>query len=188
MVPRLSEITDALRGAIQLAQLDATGLRYFDRTAGGFWRSFFAAILIAPVRAVLIVLSGEVPSGIGLARAIAVETIAYAVSWLIYPFAMLLAVDLLKRRERFFDYMVPYNWANVPAAGLFLIVAATGFVLPDRVYLFVSLMAFVSVLIYQWFIARVGLVVSATAAVALVLLDLVLYFAIAHITERLLTV
>jgi len=186
MVPSLSEIADALRGAIRLAQLDAAGLRYFDRTLGGFWRSFFAAVLIAPVRVVLVIWSGEVPSGTGLVRAIAVETIAYAVSWLIYPFAMLFVVDLLRRRERYFDYMVPYNWANVPAAGLFLIVAAVGSLLPDQVYLFVSLMAFVSVLIYQWFIARVGLVVSATAAVALVLLDLVLYFAIAHVTERLL--
>lgn len=186
MVPSVSEITAALQGAIRLAQLDATGLRYFERTVGGFWRSFFAAVMVAPVRVVLVLWSGEVPAGTGALRAIAVETIAYAVSWLVYPFAMLLVVDVLRRRERFFDYMVPYNWANVPAAGLFLIVGAVGTVLPDRLYLFVSLMAFLSVLIYQWFIARVGLVVSASAAVALVLLDLVLYFAIAQVTQRLL--
>ena len=187
MGPRVSEITDALHGAIRLAQLDATGLRYFDRTVGGFWRSFFAAILIAPVWIALVVWRGEIPAGTGVTRAIAVEAISYAVSWLAYPFLMLLVVDLVRRRERFFDYMVPYNWASVPANGMFLIVTAVGSLLPDRLYLLISAMAVVSVLIYQWFIARVGLVVSASTAVALVLLDFLLYLAIDLITQRLLT-
>ena len=186
MAARTTEVAAALQGAIRLAQLDPGGLSLFERTLGGFWRSFFAAVMVAPVRIAVLVLTGEVPAATSVPRAIVVETISYAIGWLVYPFAMLLVVDLLKRRERYFDYLVPYNWANVPAAGLFLLVAAIGSLLPVSLYNLLSLVAFFSVLIYQWFIARVGLLVSATTAVALVLLDLVLYLATARVTQHLL--
>ncbi|MBI3516755.1 MAG: hypothetical protein HY060_22210 [Proteobacteria bacterium] len=186
MAASTTEIAAALQGAIRLAQLDAGGLKFFDRTLGGFWRSFVAAAMVAPVRIAVLILTGEVPAGTGVPRAVAVEIISYAIGWLIYPFAMLFAVDLLKRRERYFDYLVPYNWANVPAAGLFLMVAGLGTLLPAPLYNLLSLVALISVLIYQWFIARIGLMVSASVAVALVLLDLVLYLVMTRITQLLL--
>ncbi len=186
MVPNTTEISTALHGAILLARLDPTGLRYFDRTVGGFWRSFFAAVMVAPVRIIMLIGSSEIPAGANLPRALAIEAIAYVIGWLIYPFAMLFVIDLLKRRERYFDYMVPYNWANVPAAGLSLMAAALGYVLPSQIATLLAVVVLFSVLIYQWFIARVALVVGASVAVALVLLDLVLFVAVAKITERLL--
>lgn len=176
MVPSTTEIAAALHGAIRLAQLDATGLRYFDRTVGGFWRSFFAAVLIAPAHIVLLVMTRRVPESAGGWRVVAIEAIAYTIGWLAFPCAMLPVADLLKRRVRYFDYMVAYNWCNVPQIGLLLIVTAlsAGEVLPGVLGVFLVRVALVSILIYQWFIARVGLSISATAAVALVLLDFVI--------------
>jgi hypothetical protein len=176
MVPSTTEITEALHGTIRLARLDATGLRYFDRTVDGFWRSFFAAVMIAPAHIMLLLLTRRVPEGASGLRVAAIELIAYAIGWLAFPCAMLLVADLLKRRARYFDYMVAYNWCNVPQIGLLLFVTGLGAagVLPGLLGLFVVRIALVSILIYQWFIARVGLSISATAAVALVLLDFVI--------------
>jgi hypothetical protein len=176
MLPSTTEISAALHGAIRLAQLDATGLRYFDRTVGGFWRSFFAALLVAPAHVVLLLLTRRVPEDVGGLRIVAIEAIAYAIGWLAFPCAMLVAADLLKRRARYFDYMVAYNWCNVIQIGLLLIVTglSAGQVLPGVLGVFLMRVALVSILIYQWFIARVGLSISATAAVALVLLDFVI--------------
>ena len=39
----LREVFTALYGAYRLARLDAGGLKYFDITDQGFWRSFFCS-------------------------------------------------------------------------------------------------------------------------------------------------
>jgi hypothetical protein len=70
--------------------------------------------------------------------------------------------------------MVPYNWAGLVQMLVFLAVAvlrALG-VLPEPLGAVAALIALVAILHFQWFIARVGLEVSATAAVGLVLMDL----------------
>lgn len=59
-MPKFSEIATALYGAYRLARLDPQGMQYFDLSIGGFWRSFFAAVLMAPFFALLILLqAGE---------------------------------------------------------------------------------------------------------------------------------
>ncbi len=187
-LPSATEISTALHGAIRLAQLDAGGLKFFDRSSGGFWRSFFAAIMIAPAHLILLYWSQELPGSAGVLRTTAVELISYAMRWLAYPFAMLFVLDFLGRRERYFDYLVPYNWVNIPQVGLLLFVTGLRVLglLPTMLSDFLSLIAFVSILIYQWFVARVGLRISGTAAIALVLLDLVLGLSIGWVTEYLL--
>jgi hypothetical protein len=188
MLPSANEVRAALFGSVQLARLDAAGLQFFDRTLGGFWRSFFAAILIAPAQLFLLAVTREIPAEVSTVRAVVVETSSYAMAWLAYPFVMLLVVDLLKRRERFFDYMVPYNWTNVPQAMLLLIVALliAGGVLPARAGNVLWYVALGSIMVYQWFVAKVGLRISGLVAVVLVLLDLSLALSIGQITRQLL--
>jgi len=186
MPPNAHEIAAALRGALRLARLDAGGLALFDRTLTGFWRSFFAAVIAAPAHLFLLVITPEVPPDVPIGRAIAVESIAYAIRWLAYPFAMLLVVDLLRRRERFFDYMVAYNWSNVPQIFLLTLVTAVGAALPDPLGPLLSALALLSILIYEWFVAKVGLLVSGPTAVTLVLLDLMLGVSISLVTSALL--
>ena len=45
----LAEIGPALYGAWRLAHFDPDGMRYFDRSIAGFWRSFRVALLGAPL-------------------------------------------------------------------------------------------------------------------------------------------
>jgi hypothetical protein len=190
MLPSANEVRAALVGSVRLARLDASGLQLFDRTLGGFWRSFFAAILIAPTQLFLLAVTREIPDDVSVVRAVVVEASSYAMAWLAFPVVMLLVVDLLKRRERFFDYMVAYNWTNVPQAILLLIVTLliAGGVLPGRLGDVLWYVALGSILTYQWFVAKVGLRISGLVAVALVLLDLVLALSIGAITRQLLRI
>ena len=48
MIPSPLEIAYGIYGAWRLARLDVTGMEVFDRTVAGFWKSFFAAVLVAP--------------------------------------------------------------------------------------------------------------------------------------------
>ena len=56
MIPTAGETLRALYGAYRLARLDAGGMAYFDSSIGGFWRSFFAAVLVVPFYALLLVM------------------------------------------------------------------------------------------------------------------------------------
>jgi hypothetical protein len=189
-MPNQGEVAAALQGAIRLARLDAGGLAYFDRTLDGFWRSFFAALMLVPVQIALMLL-GDGSDGlrdVDPFRLVAVEAIAYALHWLAYPCLMLLVVDVLDRRARFFDFMVPYNWANVPQTVLLLLVAvltASG-VLPMVFTQLLWIAAFSSILVYQWFVAKVGLGVPGRTAALLVLLDLGVHLVIWALQDRIL--
>jgi hypothetical protein len=185
--PSLSEIAFALHGSIQLARLDAGGLTLFNRTVAGFWRSFYAAGLVAPLHIYVLLAARELADSADPLRVITVETISYVIGWLAYPFVMLLVVDLLGRRERYFDYMVPYNWTSVPVAvalAMVVTVAALSPMLGGVLYLLLMLAR----LIYQWFIARVSLRIASMPAIALALFEFALGMALGRITQALLQV
>jgi len=117
-----------------------------------------------------------------LPRLIAVWMIAYAIGWLVFPFVMLLVIDLLGRRERYFDYMVAYNWSNVPQLVLLVMVLSMGRASPVLGGLLYLLWT-VSMLIYQWFIARTALRIGSLPAVGLALLDFAISLALGQITQ-----
>ena len=56
MAAVLNETARALYGASRLARLDPTGLEYFRNTRGAFWRSFNAALIIAPFYSALLLM------------------------------------------------------------------------------------------------------------------------------------
>jgi hypothetical protein len=183
--PSLSEISFSVRGAVQLARLDAGGLTLFNRTLEGFWRSFYAAGMLAPLHIYNLLLAREVPDGVEPLYAIVVETIAYVIGWLAYPFVMLLVVDLLNRRERYVDYIVAYNWSSVPVTVLFSMVATVSVASPV-LGAFLFFLFLISRLIYQWFVARVSLRIASLPAVALTLLEFALGLLLARVTQSLL--
>jgi hypothetical protein len=175
MIASTAEIAVSFRGALKLWKGDPQALELFDRSLAGFWRSFFAAVLAAPAHVALLVLSSSAEElSEHMARLFIVEGIAYVISWTAYPLAMTFIVDWLGRGGRYFDYMVPYNWAGLVQILVFLAVAvlrAAG-VLPEPLGEIAALVALIAILHFQWYIARIGLEVSATAAAGLVLLDL----------------
>ena len=177
------ELRQAVVGALRFARGDRGALRYFDRTAEGFWRSFRAAVIGYPL--FLILLSMRVTSAqwaaSGGVRIVAVETIGYVISWVAFPLVMLPLSRALGREHRFFDFMVPYNWSQLPQSLLFVLVGLPG-AAAMRVLDFAAAYA---VLVYEWYIARVGLDASRLAAAIVVLVDLLLSLVIGRIAAGL---
>lgn len=188
-MPTQQEIAVALQGAIRLAKLDGSGLNFFDRTLDGFWKSFFAAAMVAPLLiAVTYMTEPPTPDSVSWLKIAVVEASAYATRWLAYPVLMLHLTELLGRRSRYFDFMVPYNWVNVPQTMLWAMVSlvTTIGVLPNMMSQGLWLVAFVSIIVYQWFVAKVGLMVPGNIAAMLVLLDLAVSLGIGAVKLRLL--
>jgi hypothetical protein len=166
----------AMIGALRLARGDRDGLACFDRSLDGFWRSFRAAVIAYPLFLVLLRLRLPAPDWAASSgpRIILVETIGYVISWVLFPLVLLPVTRALGREHRFFDFMVPYNWSQVLQSALFVLVAVPS----GAGVRLVGFAAACAVLLYEWYIARVGLDVSRLAAALVVLLDIVLSLAV----------
>lgn len=165
-------------GCLRLAKGDRGGLACFDRSLDGFWRSFFSGVLCYPLYLVLLTMrvsAGEWAAAGGL-RIVLVETIGYVIAWTAFPLIMLSVSRWIGRQHRFFDFMVPYNWSQVPQSVLFVLVglqSETG-ILGDSAGQAIEAAAAVAVLVYEWYIARVTMETSGAAATLVVLVDLLL--------------
>jgi hypothetical protein len=183
------EVGLALRGALRLARGDRGGLSCFDRSLDGFWRSFRGAIIAYPLYLVLLsmrvtVTEWERSGGLWITL---VETIAYVIAWAAFPLIMLTVTRWIDRTNRFFDFMVPYNWSQVPQSALFVLVGleTESGVLGAQAAAAVEAIAVIAVLLYEWYIARVALDTTAYAAAFIVFVDLILGALINHVAATL---
>ena len=183
------EVRLALAGTWRLARGDRGGLSYFDRSFVGFWRSFRAAIISYPLYLVLLAMRvsvGDWQRSGGL-RIVTVETIGYVIGWVAFPLLMLTVTQRLGRAHRFFDFMVPYNWCQLPQSALFVLagLAVEGGMLGPQPGESIGIVAVFATLVYEWYvwyIARVALDTTAAAAVFIALLDFVLGVMISQVT------
>jgi hypothetical protein len=163
----------SLYGAWRLARLDRRGFELFDRTPRGALRSFFAAALVAPMYALVVVMLPPERAEEGGLHFLLIESIAYVLSWVLYPVIAELLTRSLGCRERFPGYLSAYNWSMVlqNAALLPLAVLTAIEALPAGLLQILWLTAIFAIMGYTWFIARTGLAVGAFTAGGLVLLD-----------------
>ncbi|MSO93287.1 MAG: hypothetical protein EXQ86_07800 [Rhodospirillales bacterium] len=185
----MREVSAALFGALRLAQLDPGGLRFFNVSSAGFRRSFFAAVLVAPLYAILLFVrylmgleAASVP------RYIAIEGIAYVIAWVAFPVAMDPISRLLGRSDRYVPYIVAYNWAQVWQNALYMPLAVFGITgaIPGPVYSVLNVAALTLIMFYGWFIARTAFQVPAATAAGLVVFDFLLSLFITGFADRLL--
>ncbi len=187
----LSEIIRSLYGALHLARGDTSGMAFFNATEQGFWRSFTAALLIAPLFALLLTIRYHVnEAGVSLLRFTAIETIAYVVSWVAFPLLLFHLTDILGTGHRFIRYIVAYNWASVLQNLLYLPFAllVEAHLVQGAGSTFFGIILLGLVLLYTWFVTRTALEVTNLLAAGLVMIDLVLSIFINTITQGMLRV
>jgi len=181
MIPDRAEIYSSIYGAWRLARLYPSGMRFFSLTIEGFWRSFFAAVIVAPIyiyirliRPTAPVVEGAPPADPG--PGLVVDIGAYVMGWVAFPALMILLARLLNVSGQYVSFIVVYNWANVVQWALFGVVATIAAALGAETGLGVglNLAALAAVLFYQWFIARTALMTSAYVAAGIVVIDTLL--------------
>lgn len=183
------EIQVSLYASWRLARGDERGLGLFNTTVEGFWRSFLAMALVAPLFAILMVLRHHVETGsAGPIRFFAVQTIGYVVAWFVFPLIMFYVVQAIDRERRFFTYIVAYNWSSVLQNLIYLplaIVAELG-LLPAELSSFLSFVVLTLVFVYIWFVTRAALAVTGLLAAGIVAGDFLLSIVVNTVTEGLL--
>jgi hypothetical protein len=187
-MPTLQQTVMSIYGAYRLARLDATGMSYFDTSVAGFWQSFFAAVIVAPFYAILLAFRFSVMApDADPTRFVLTESIAYVVSWTAYPLVIATLTRKLGCWNRYKSYIVAYNWSMVLQIGVVLTIAllsATGAV-PEDAGTFFSLIIYILILGYVWFIARTALGVPALTATGIVAVDIALSYFIDYFADRL---
>lgn len=171
------EVVTALYGAYRLARFDPSGLDFFDATIAGFWRSFYAAVLVAPVYLLLLLIRyAQLAEQISPFRFFAIEVIAYVIAWVAFPLIMASLARTLGRDAFFIRYIIAYNWGAVLQNALYLPIAmlATGGLLAGPSANALGFLALSLILVYVWFITRTALEVAGGIAAAIVGLDLLL--------------
>lgn len=177
----LSGAARGIAGAWRLARLDANGFRYFDLSESGFWKSFQAAAIAAPLFVLLILLRGEEhPLSDDPLRAILIEAIGYAIGWTAYPLAAWYLATALGKGGRYIAYIVAYNWATALQIAAFVPLAALSGsgLLPGTAVVLLALLLTSAVIYYQLFIVRTALGIDVLPALGFVAIDLMLGLAI----------
>ncbi len=179
MMPSYRDIVYGIYGAWRLARLDASAMSYFDRTPAGFWKSFFAAVIVAPGFAIIIgyeltQVEGEFEAG--ALRMFVVETLAYMLGWVAFPVIVHQICEAIGKRDAYLGFIVAFNWSKVIQMAVFLpaiALIATG-LLPEDSGTLLRWVISMLILSYQWFVTRTALAVTARGAVGFVVLDLVI--------------
>lgn len=179
-MPGWGEIARSLLGAWRLARLDRAGMALFDISIPGFWRSFFASVLVAPLYIYLLAIA---PGDAAPAAAedpdpawrAVVLIVAYALEWAAFPIAMIFLARLLGLTGYYVGYIIAANWGSVLQMALFVIPATLAWLGGEGGFgAFLTSLATLAALLYQWIIARTALQTTAVVAAALVIIDLLL--------------
>jgi hypothetical protein len=169
------EVSHALYGTWRLARMDRSGLAFFERSVDGFWRSWWSLAFTFPAGLVISAMHGGPEwEHSGLPRIAVVQGIGTVIGYAGYALIALALVGFIGRSARFFDYIVAYNWSQVPLSALFLVLtvldAAGLFGAYDWAAFQAALAAWCA---YHTYLALVSLEAGALPAVTLVVTDVV---------------
>ena len=164
------EIASGIYGAWRLARGDVGGIGYFNATLQGFWRSFLAMALVAPLYAsVLLLIYEDAADHFEPVRFFSVNAIGYVAAWFVLPLIMFYVVQAIDRERRFFAFVVAYNWSAVVQNFVYIPVVAVaqiGVIPPELTYFLIFVIKTL-VFVYTWFIARSALGITSPMAAAI---------------------
>ena len=185
MIPSKAQIAYGVFGAWRLAHLDPRGLTCFDDSDEGFVKSFFAAVLTLPAMAAFTLMDyAGLTLKVGLPHAATLELLSLVAAWVLWPVLAYFLCIAMDRQRQYYRYIVAYNWAYVIVVAVALPVRVLEFTgalggLGEPLVLLVYLLS----LIYAGVIAKLALEITAGAAFALVIVDLLASFMLHDVTR-----
>ncbi len=184
-MPRKEEIAAALYGAFVLARFDVRGMQHFDVSLQGFWRSFFALVLVLPFGLYSLVQNYPETEASPM-WVVLIVAAYYVIDWISFPLVMIPIARRMGLSQTYIPFIIASNWSTVIQSALFFLlsVVVQTNVLPLLAMQMISLMIPIYAFMYQVFVVRVALAASALLAVAVTLLNFVLSYWLLIQSER----
>jgi hypothetical protein len=178
----LEELRRSLYGSWLLLMRDPAGYRHFAQSEAGFWRSFSAIVIIAPLYLYAATVQIELPNETAPASSpsLAAAMAGVVLQWVGWPLAMVPIARLTGLAHAYARYIIAYNWSSVLVIALLmppLVLLDIGLVGP----VFALMLSFALMLVslyYRWYVALTALESTWLVAMALVLADVVLSLAV----------
>jgi len=178
------EVANVILGLWKIALIDKKCFNFFSGTEEGFWRSFQAAAVIAPLHLIYewgLYINSENTSP--FLRVFTIEILEYVILWVLYPLVMIYISKALKREEKYFIYMTAYNWFQM-GIGLILmpivILSVFGKINLQASNILETII-FLSYIFYSIFIAREALKIPTGSSLSIVLIDILLTLMVSQI-------
>jgi hypothetical protein len=171
------EASRSLQGAWGLLRRHPAAPTAFNATLDGFWRSFFAAVLLLPLNLAYLAMIGpdEGTDQAASATRWSVNFLVYVIGWTAWPLVALYITRAMDCGDRFLGYMVAFNWSQLLTDPLLIGLDVLGrAALPQELSLFINLAAVGAVLFYQYLIARQMLAIAVGRAIVVVIAAFVL--------------
>lgn len=190
----INESMRGLKGAWRLFLGNPDGMRWFDTSFGGFWRSFLAILFVMPIyipyvlaeRRLLIETSGLHEALYPMESFLVVRTIALVIDWIAFPILFAIVAKPLGLESRFVPFIIAHNWAGVIAAMPLVIPAILlgAGMLDQGIAAILVVITLAIVLRYFYMVVRIVLKVPVGTAVGLVMADFLLSLVIGEFFGR----
>jgi len=190
------EIVRSLTGAWQIFLDRQDAMRWFDISVEGFWRSFQAILLMAPLYLVATLAERQIIAEAAAAAAVAppddttfftAKVVAILIDWGALPLLLALGARPLAITQRYAAFVVARNWSMVLMAVPYAAIAVLyGIDLIGMTLANILSAAVVIVLLrYQFLVIRHGLHATTGFALALVVFDFLLSLTIGPSVDQL---
>ncbi|MCG7392091.1 hypothetical protein MHY87_04140 [Microvirga sp. ACRRW] len=195
MIVTADEVNRSFRGTLDLLHSRAEGLKSFDMSERGFWRSFAAIWLTLPAYVVSLALERMRLGLLQPDRALldsfwldAVVALSHIASFVALPLAMIWVARRFNLTKAYVPFVIVTNW--ITAMGLLVLsvpamLLLLGWATPSLASIF-SLAFAIIIVRMQWFANKATLGLSNLPALGIVLLGIVLNSGIGSITRALL--
>ncbi|MFC4272104.1 hypothetical protein GQF03_14905 [Sneathiella chungangensis] len=169
----LKEISGYFFGAYLLARRDPRALGYFDISAEGFYRSFFAMLLAVPFFAIENAVDYKtLPTGTSIVPFLLLLCLALWSSWGAYLLVMAILAKYIGFPDRYSVFVIVYNWAQFAIILVWLPVSIIiSGIFPVAFASAVNLIFIGATYVYLWYILKVTLKVTTTQAVGFAFLE-----------------
>ena len=173
-MPPFAEIRHYFEGAWRLAKGDTGGMEHFDFSADGFWRSFWAIVVVAPGYAILVadqyIRRGE---PVAFWPTFSAEAVSYLFGWAAFPILAIFLTRMFDVAGRYVPLIVALNWASMVQIGALLVPIVLAAVLSAPMVELLLMILTGAVLFYHGFIIKTALDCPVGIAAVFLAADLV---------------
>ncbi|MBO6890404.1 MAG: hypothetical protein JJ866_00560 [Roseibium sp.] len=190
----LTEIRAALDGSWLLLLNRPEGLRYFDQSIQGFWRSFQVIILLVPVILVGGVAEKQLYSMTGAYQSEpftdsafwSAHFMASGVAWVAFPALVALLAGPVGISHRFVPFIVTWNWSSLLATVPMLVSCLLYLlrIVSTEIFVLLHFASYAALLWFYYRVARNALQSTISLAIGVVVLDVLLSVVIAELIGR----
>ncbi len=178
----------SLTGAWLLVKLDARGMTYFDNSADGFWKSFWAILLSAPMFFIWLNTSYEMAVEQGYQGPIEANIIGFVLGLPLFALVMVFFTKFLKIDAHYSTMIIAYNWLSVVVYYLTMpldLLMRTG-LLPQQIGTLVTMAAIFYLQLYvTWFMFKHALRISGWLAVGVLAFEFLFSLSVMMVLVRL---